>query len=1086
MADTMRRSPVLARGRRGRLLRACVAILLAVAMPLSATPAQAWAQAPSAEAQEAPAAQGDIASGTSGTCTWEIDADGGMTIRPTDGTSGALSSGGEWHVWEWSSYRSQIKTVMVESGVKAPADMSYMFSYCDSLTSIDLSGLDTSSVTDIYRMFYECPELTSLDLSNFDTSKITTMSQAFCHCDSLASLDVSNFDTSGVTDMSGMFSLCDSLASLDLSNFDTSGVTDMSVMFYGCSSLASLDVSGLDTSKVTNMSYLFYGCSSLTSLDLSGLDTSKVTNMFGMFYGCAKLSEVKLGTAFKFVGTNSCFPTPPTTDAADHAWTNVPKGLTYSATDLQTNYNGATMSGTWTWAVVSTITYAATTGGSVSSASESVAPATGAAAGSVATAAAGYHFTGWTNNLDGTTTTDAALTKDQVDAVARTSGAYVPATFTATFAEDDPATITYAATTGGSVSSASESVAPATGAAAGSVATAAAGYHFTGWTNNLDGTTTTDAALTKDQVDAVARTSGAYVPATFTATFAEDDPATITYAATTGGSVSSASESVAPATGAAAGSVATAAAGYHFTGWTNNLDGTTTTDAALTKDQVDAVARTSGAYVPATFTATFAEDDPATITYAATTGGSVSSASESVAPATGAAAGSVATAAAGYHFTGWTNNLDGTTTTDAALTKDQVDAVARTSGAYVPATFTATFAEDDPATITYAATTGGSVSSASESVAPATGAAAGSVATAAAGYHFTGWTNNLDGTTTTDAALTKDQVDAVARTSGAYVPATFTATFAEDDPATITYAATTGGSVSSASESVAPATGAAAGSVATAAAGYHFTGWTNNLDGTTTTDAALTKDQVDAVARTSGAYVPATFTATFAEDDPATITYAATTGGSVSSASESVAPATGAAAGSVATAAAGYHFTGWTNNLDGTTTTDAALTKDQVDAVARTSGAYVPATFTATFAEDDPATITYAATTGGSVSSASESVAPATGAAAGSVATAAAGYHFTGWTNNLDGTTTTDAALTKDQVDAVARTSGAYVPATFTATFEATRAAAPSGGTAALAATGDASGSTVAALGLAGAVLVLVALRTRRRERPSA
>jgi len=610
MADTMRRSPVLARGRRGRLLRACVAILLAVAMPLSATPAQAWAQAPSAEAQEAPAAQGDIASGTSGTCTWEIDADGGMTIRPTDGTSGALSSGGEWHVWEWSSYRSQIKTVMVESGVKAPADMSYMFSYCDSLTSIDLSGLDTSSVTDIYRMFYECPELTSLDLSNFDTSKITTMSQAFCHCDSLASLDVSNFDTSGVTDMSGMFSLCDSLASLDLSNFDTSGVTDMSVMFYGCSSLASLDVSGLDTSKVTNMSYLFYGCSSLTSLDLSGLDTSKVTNMFGMFYGCAKLSEVKLGTAFKFVGTNSCFPTPPTTDAADHAWTNVPKGLTYSATDLQTNYNGATMSGTWTWAVVSTITYAATTGGSVSSASESVAPATGAAAGSVATAAAGYHFTGWTNNLDGTTTTDAALTKDQVDAVARTSGAYVPATFTAHFAEDDPATITYAATTGGSVSSASESVAPATGAAAGSVATAAAGYHFTGWTDASGSVVSTDAALTKDQVDAVARTSGAYVPATFTATFAEDDPATITYAATTGGSVSSASESVAPATGAAAGSVATAAAGYHFTGWTNNLDGTTTTDAALTKDQVDAVARTSGAYVPATFTAHFAEDDP--------------------------------------------------------------------------------------------------------------------------------------------------------------------------------------------------------------------------------------------------------------------------------------------------------------------------------------------------------------------------------------------------------------------------------------------------------------------------------------------
>ena len=36
------------------------------------------------------AADGDIASGTFGTCTWVIDSEGVLTISPTDGVSGIL------------------------------------------------------------------------------------------------------------------------------------------------------------------------------------------------------------------------------------------------------------------------------------------------------------------------------------------------------------------------------------------------------------------------------------------------------------------------------------------------------------------------------------------------------------------------------------------------------------------------------------------------------------------------------------------------------------------------------------------------------------------------------------------------------------------------------------------------------------------------------------------------------------------------------------------------------------------------------------------------------------------------------------
>ena len=97
-------------------------------------------------------------------------------------------------------------------------------------------------------------------------------------------IDVSGLNTSNVTDMSYMFNGCSSLTSLDVSNFDTSNVTNMSSMFGDCSKLTNLDLSNFDTSKVKNMLGMFYRCSSLTSLDLRNFDFSKVTSYNNMFY----------------------------------------------------------------------------------------------------------------------------------------------------------------------------------------------------------------------------------------------------------------------------------------------------------------------------------------------------------------------------------------------------------------------------------------------------------------------------------------------------------------------------------------------------------------------------------------------------------------------------------------------------------------------------------------------------------------------------------------------------------------------------------------------------------------------------------
>ncbi|MBR3328214.1 MAG: BspA family leucine-rich repeat surface protein [Atopobiaceae bacterium] len=231
-----------------------------------------------------------------------------------------------------------------------------MFYGCSSLTSLDLSGWDTSNVTTMDDMFYGCSSLTSLDISEWDTSKAMGMGDMFWGCSSLTSLDLSRWNTSKVTSgmvgntwysgMQGMFNGCAALKTLNLSGWDASKA-NMDNMFMGCTSLETLNLSGwklrddslelrslfwdlsnlktidltgwnlgayapsfsgldklteikgisdLDTSQVANLSEMFSNCSSLESLDLSKWDTSNVTDMTSMFESCTNLVSLDVST----------------------------------------------------------------------------------------------------------------------------------------------------------------------------------------------------------------------------------------------------------------------------------------------------------------------------------------------------------------------------------------------------------------------------------------------------------------------------------------------------------------------------------------------------------------------------------------------------------------------------------------------------------------------------------------------------------------------------------------------------------------------------------------------------------------------
>ena len=181
--------------------------------------------------------------------------------------------------------------------MNANADCKRMFGLrmVPNITSIDFGeNFNTANVTDMSYMFSGCYNLTSLNLSNFNTANVRDMDGMFWGCTSLTGLDLSNFNTENVIYMGFMFDSCISLTSLNLSSFNTSNVTNMSYMFYKCSSLTSLNLSNFNTANVNYMEYMFCNCSRLTSLNLYNFDMSSILTVHGgkdqMCSGLASIS----------------------------------------------------------------------------------------------------------------------------------------------------------------------------------------------------------------------------------------------------------------------------------------------------------------------------------------------------------------------------------------------------------------------------------------------------------------------------------------------------------------------------------------------------------------------------------------------------------------------------------------------------------------------------------------------------------------------------------------------------------------------------------------------------------------------------
>jgi LPXTG-motif cell wall-anchored protein len=229
--------------------------------------------------------------------TWYYMDDGSFHVQPPDGQSYIflyLQEGSEEYYVPWYYYRSQLTKLSIDGPLYIYGSAAKLFSNIPNLTAIDgLENVDLEYVTKASDMF-SYSGIGALDLSKLNTSSLTDMSYMF-YRSGVTALDLSSWDTSNVTTMGSMFNYATSLQYVKMPE-DTSNVTSMYKLFSDCTALTSLDLTGLNTSNVTSMAQMFMNCTNLQELNITSFDTSKVTRMTQMFLNCYKLKTLDLSS----------------------------------------------------------------------------------------------------------------------------------------------------------------------------------------------------------------------------------------------------------------------------------------------------------------------------------------------------------------------------------------------------------------------------------------------------------------------------------------------------------------------------------------------------------------------------------------------------------------------------------------------------------------------------------------------------------------------------------------------------------------------------------------------------------------------
>lgn len=251
----------------------------------------------------------------------------------------------------WYKYKSDIKSVIIKSGVTSISAYSflsyniksveipnsvttigeYAFSGCYFLTSIEIPG----SVLSFGRgVFSGCASLKKVELGN----GVTTIGyDMFNGCEVLTSIVIPN----GVTGIgNSAFSNCYSLASVEIPNTVTSigesafynckKITSIKIpnsvvwihigAFRGCISLASVD---MGDGVIYIGSSAFNGCTALTNVKIGSNVTTISANAF---YNCSKLASITIPSKVTIIETNAFYGCTALKTVTNDSNLNIEKG----------------------------------------------------------------------------------------------------------------------------------------------------------------------------------------------------------------------------------------------------------------------------------------------------------------------------------------------------------------------------------------------------------------------------------------------------------------------------------------------------------------------------------------------------------------------------------------------------------------------------------------------------------------------------------------------------------------------------------------------------------------------------------------
>ena len=209
--------------------------------------------------------------------TWNLDTEAGVLTISGTGTMADYA----YNSSPWVSYRSSVKAVTIDSGVKTIGK--YAFDGCTGLTSVTIPD----SVTSIgWGAFEGCTSLTSVTIPD----SVTTIGDyAFRGCTGLTSVTIpGNVTSIGLC----AFENCTSLTSATIGD----SVTSIgSYAFYRCTGLTCVTIPDSVTTIGTSA---FSGCTSLTSVTIP----DSVTGIGGSaFSGCTGISTFAVSVG------NTCY-----------------------------------------------------------------------------------------------------------------------------------------------------------------------------------------------------------------------------------------------------------------------------------------------------------------------------------------------------------------------------------------------------------------------------------------------------------------------------------------------------------------------------------------------------------------------------------------------------------------------------------------------------------------------------------------------------------------------------------------------------------------------------------------------------------